>query len=85
MQEYLGAKRLADAAVKAQRQEGEKGGRTQDAPAALSMDDDGGGSEGNWKEVVEGKVKEDPFKDVPVGIREFMRLERKLKETTKSL
>lgn len=82
MEEYLGAKRLADAAVKA---EGQKGGEAQVAPAGMSMDDDGGGSEGNWNDTVKDKVKDDPFKDVPVGIREFMRLERKLKETTKSL
>ncbi|MCJ1243195.1 hypothetical protein MMC30_000392 [Trapelia coarctata] len=41
-----------------------------------SMDDDGGGSETNWS-VGEGQ---DLFANVPVGIREFMRTEKKLKE-----
>lgn len=48
---------------------------------AISMDDDGGGSESNWDvnlgEVGEG---EDLFRGIPVGIREFMRTEKLLKE-----
>lgn len=43
----------------------------------VSMDDDGGGSETNW---VPGEAEGDIFKDIPVGIREFMRQERRLKE-----
>ncbi|MCJ1439015.1 hypothetical protein MMC27_008405 [Xylographa pallens] len=41
-----------------------------------SMDDDGGGSETNWTQE-EGR---DLFADVPIGIREFMRTEKLLKE-----
>jgi len=48
-----------------------------------SMDDDGGGSETNWKGEFEvggknGKEK-GLFDDIPVGIREFMRTEKMLK------
>ncbi|ORY61741.1 oxidoreductase-like protein [Pseudomassariella vexata] len=53
---------------------------------ALSMDDDGGGSDTNWdvNEVPDAKISknlwdEDLYKGVPVGIREFMRTEKKLK------
>ncbi|TKA32031.1 hypothetical protein B0A50_01277 [Salinomyces thailandicus] len=61
---------------------------------AVSMDDDGGGSETNWvgggdggggvtgKGEVPGG-EEDLFKGVPVGIREFMRTEKRLKEKKK--
>lgn len=41
-----------------------------------SMDDDRGGSETNWS-LDEGQ---DLFANVPVGIREFMRTEKILKE-----
>lgn len=41
-----------------------------------TMDDDGGGSETNWS-VSEGQ---DLFANVPVGIREFMKTEKILKE-----
>jgi len=43
----------------------------------VSMDDDGGGSETNWSP---GEADVDLFKDIPVGIREFMKSERRLKE-----
>lgn len=54
-------------------------------PSTTSVDDDGGGSDGLWK-LGEGKgigavaEGEDLFKGVPVGIREFMKQERRLKE-----
>ncbi|PGH13588.1 hypothetical protein AJ79_03581 [Helicocarpus griseus UAMH5409] len=52
--------------------------------AAMSMDDDGGGSETNWSlEEVKagaGEEEEDLFVGIPVGIREFMKTEKKLKE-----
>ncbi|MCJ1281375.1 hypothetical protein MMC26_000694 [Xylographa opegraphella] len=41
-----------------------------------SMDDDGGGTETNWAHAED----RDLFADVPVGIREFMRTEKLLKE-----
>ena len=46
------------------------------AEGSGSMDDDGGGSETNWS-IGEGP---DLFANVPVGIREFMRTEKLLKE-----
>ncbi|KAI9793190.1 MAG: hypothetical protein M1816_000610 [Peltula sp. TS41687] len=56
---------------------------TKSAPGlAVSMDDDGGGSETNWNvglgEV--GEEGEDLFRGIPIGIREFMRTEKLLKE-----
>lgn len=47
-----------------------------------SMDDDGGGSEALWAEssVKDEDEAKDPFADVPVGIREFMRTEKMLKQ-----
>ncbi|KAK3381898.1 oxidoreductase-like protein [Podospora didyma] len=56
---------------------------------AMSMDDDGGGSIGNWDAGIgasspAGKVSkgwdEELYKNVPVGIREFMKQEKRLKE-----
>ncbi|MCJ1384130.1 hypothetical protein MMC17_007246 [Xylographa soralifera] len=41
-----------------------------------SIDDDGGGSETNWTQA----ESQDLFADVPIGIREFMRTEKLLKE-----
>ena len=49
-------------------------------------DDDGGGSEGNWSAAAVGGGldlgggKGDLFGDIPVGIREFMKMEKMLKE-----
>lgn len=45
--------------------------------AATTMDDDGGGSEANWGSGA------DLFGDLPVGIREFMKQEKRLKEMHK--
>ncbi|KAF4553738.1 Hypothetical protein D9617_6g094700 [Elsinoe fawcettii] len=44
---------------------------------AVSMDDDGGGSETNW---TLNSGKDDLFGGIPVGIREFMRTEKLLKQ-----
>lgn len=44
--------------------------------ASISMDDDGGGSDTNWTEA---DSNEDIFANIPVGIREFMKTEKKLK------
>lgn len=58
---------------------------------AVSMDDDGGGSDTNW-ENIGGDTGQGPgratkdfwdeelYKNVPVGIREFMKQEKRLKE-----
>lgn len=49
-----------------------------------SMDDDGGGSETLWTGPDDALLAsgggKDPLADVPVGIREFMRIEKRLKE-----
>lgn len=68
----------------------EVGGGQVLARAAAGMDDDGGGSAGNW-EVGSGATSpsgvpsqevwnEELYKNVPVGIREFMKQEKRLKE-----
>jgi len=44
-----------------------------------SMDDDGGGSDTNWIGSG-GALGKDLFDDIPVGIREFMKAEKRLKE-----
>lgn len=64
------------------------------ASNAVSMDDDGGGSDTNWvdplaavKTAAGGDAKiakdfwdDELYKNVPVGIREFMKQEKRLKE-----
>jgi len=49
---------------------------------ATSMDDDGGGSETSWGTGLDipSTDPRDLFADIPVGIREFMRTEKRLKE-----
>ena len=47
--------------------------------ASTSVDDDGGGSEANWS-LPQSISGEELFKDIPVGIREFMKTEKKLRE-----
>jgi len=44
--------------------------------ASGSMDDDGGGSEANWPMPSQDQ---DLFANIPVGIREFMKTEKKLR------
>ncbi|KAK4187423.1 oxidoreductase-like protein [Podospora australis] len=49
----------------------------------MSMDDDGGGSAANWdtgKKITKDLWDDDLYKNVPVGIREFMKQEKRLKE-----
>lgn len=46
--------------------------------AAISMDEDGGGSEASWAGL-EPESGQDLFADIPVGIREFMKTEKRLK------
>jgi predicted nucleic acid-binding Zn-ribbon protein len=53
---------------------------------ATSMDDDGGGSDTNWdisSLAADGTDHKNLFDDIPVGIREFMRTEKLLKERHK--
>nr|OQO28748.1 hypothetical protein B0A51_02517 [Rachicladosporium sp. CCFEE 5018] len=47
--------------------------------AAVSMDDDGGGSNTNWGIDGEDSGKVDLFEGIPVGIRAFMETEKRLK------
>lgn len=57
--------------------DGEKGAHH----TAVSMDDDGGESDTNWGTGLETDfTSEDLFKGIPVGIREFMKQEKRLKE-----
>lgn len=50
--------------------------RKEVSAASGSMDDDGGGSEALWTKPSQD---EDLFSNIPVGIREFMKIEKKLK------
>ncbi|KAG7286464.1 hypothetical protein NEMBOFW57_008775 [Staphylotrichum longicolle] len=50
---------------------------------AMGMEDDGGGSAANWSgegKIVKDFWDEELYKNVPVGIREFMKQEKRLKE-----
>ncbi|KZL63728.1 oxidoreductase-like protein [Colletotrichum incanum] len=53
------------------------------ASDSVTMDDDGGGSETNWMpkdpKITKNMWDEKLYNDVPVGIREFMKTEKKLK------
>lgn len=53
--------------------------RQEVASASLSMDDDGGGSEANWDSSA-SSLGDELFSNIPVGIREFMKTEKRLKE-----
>ncbi|KPI39147.1 uncharacterized protein AB675_4484 [Cyphellophora attinorum] len=54
--------------------------------ASVSMDDDGGGSEALWDapSVAGGEDAEELFAGIPVGIREFMATEKRLRERKKA-
>ncbi|KAF1842093.1 uncharacterized protein K460DRAFT_409520 [Cucurbitaria berberidis CBS 394.84] len=85
MEEWAEKSAQARAAMQAQRQKGEGtgsmvAGSGQPSHVAVSMDDDGGGSETNW---IAGAEQAHLFDDIPVGIREFMRTEKKLKQMHK--
>jgi hypothetical protein len=82
MEEWAEKSALARAALQAQRDKATGTGSMvaeQGTPShvAVSMDDDGGGSEANWSA---GAAEDKLFDDIPVGIREFMRTEKKLKQ-----
>lgn len=85
MEEWAQKTAQARAALQAQREPGKATGTmvaSQRTPShvATSMDDDGGGSQTNW--VVEASP-DHLFDDIPVGIREFMKTEKKLKQKHK--
>lgn len=90
MEEWVAARRAADVSLRKEK-EPEKGRsrktKTSTSPfgedsqkdaqsTALSMDDDGGGMEANWG----GDLDTELFKGIPVGILEFMKQEKRLKE-----
>ncbi|KAF2033595.1 hypothetical protein EK21DRAFT_98023 [Setomelanomma holmii] len=82
MEEWAEKSAQARAAMQAQRQKGVGTGQMvagSEVPThvAVSMDDDGGGSETNWG--LDAGGERGLFDDIPVGIREFMRTEKKLK------
>lgn len=87
MEEWAAKSAEARAALQAQRAKGQGTGMMvseQGTPshAAVSMDDDGGGSETNWAagtEAGDGSL----FDDIPVGIRQFMMTEKKLRQKHK--
>ncbi|KAF2799586.1 hypothetical protein K505DRAFT_370895 [Melanomma pulvis-pyrius CBS 109.77] len=81
MEEWAAKSAEARAALQARRERAQGTGTMvaeQGTPThvAVSMDDDGGGSETNWSA---GPGQDDLFNDIPVGIREFMKTEKKLK------
>jgi hypothetical protein len=51
--------------------------------ASGSMDDDGGGSESLWTTPSVAGNEEELFQGIPVGIREFMATEKKIRERKK--
>ena len=55
-----------------------------DSRGAVSMDDDGGSSASNWDKkdttISKNLWDDDLYKNVPVGIREFMKQEKRLNE-----
>ncbi|KAF2487784.1 oxidoreductase-like protein [Neohortaea acidophila] len=83
------AEQSSKARVKLQQQRrdsGMAGKGESDMPGhvASSMDEDGGGSEAGWKGMESfGEGGADLFAGIPVGIREFMKTEKMLKERHK--
>lgn len=89
LEEWAEASVKARAKLQEQRVQGESSGMMSKATdssnhVAVSMDDDGGGSEANWEGSSDlGEDGADIFAGIPIGIREFMRTEKKLKEERK--
>ncbi|KAI3330711.1 oxidoreductase-like protein [Ustulina deusta] len=103
LEEWAAASTRADAALQAERAQGLAdtiggAGVANDmsvpspslSNAAVSMDDDGGGSESNWRpdemaragrpKIAKDLWDDDLYSNIPVGIREFMKHEKKLKK-----
>ncbi|KAL9088033.1 MAG: hypothetical protein Q9165_006374 [Trypethelium subeluteriae] len=86
LEEWASASAKARERLHAQREKGKAIGSMLDQPGvpshmATSMDDDGGGSETNWDAGLAMSGKDgDLFRDIPIGIREFMRTEKLLKQ-----
>ena len=68
LEEWAEQSAKARAKLSTQKPSGQQGG---------TMDDDGGGSQAIWDPLGAGG---DLFADIPVGIREFMKTEKRLKE-----
>lgn len=86
VEEWAAIKRRADRALAAQLAKGGTGvmrgkGEKNAAHTMISIDDDGGGSETNRGSVEPEEIDEDEelFSGLPIGIREFMKQEKKLK------
>ncbi|EMC92900.1 hypothetical protein BAUCODRAFT_47942, partial [Baudoinia panamericana UAMH 10762] len=89
LEEWAAKSAEARAKLLEQRRQGKATGMMAQEPGmpthvATSMDEDGGGSETNW--TAAGGMESfgtaggaDLFADIPVGIREFMKTEKKLK------
>lgn len=58
--------------------------RSEVSNASGSMDDDGGGSEGLWTSPGSKGSEDDLFAGIPVGIREFMATEKRIRERKKT-
>ncbi|KAL7622610.1 hypothetical protein AAE478_008123 [Parahypoxylon ruwenzoriense] len=89
MEEWASASAAAERAQRAQESPEVPRTGTGAVAGATSMDDDGGGSETNWQtdakktdrpKIAKDLWDEDLYKNVPVGIREFMKQEKRLKE-----
>ncbi|KAK4620110.1 hypothetical protein CLAFUR4_11570 [Fulvia fulva] len=95
MEEYLAKRNEANQKMMDQRTTGQATGMmAQEAGTpshvAISMDDDGGGSETNWAAPPQPETSKapedvaDPLAGIPVGIREFMKTEKRLKAKQKA-
>ncbi|OTB10618.1 hypothetical protein K445DRAFT_69861 [Daldinia sp. EC12] len=90
MEEWISASARAEKALQAQQSQRREPSKEVPVPTnATSMDDDGGGSETNWQpdlkiadrpKIAKDFWDDELYKDVPVGIREFMKQEKRLKE-----
>lgn len=86
LEEWASASALARERLQMQREKARGTGLMLEQPGmpthvATSMDDDGGGSETNWDSGLAMSGKDgDIFGNIPVGIREFMRTEKMLKQ-----
>lgn len=52
--------------------------------SSTSMDDDGGGSEALWQAPSTEASADALFADIPIGIREFMATEKRIRDRKKS-
>jgi hypothetical protein len=78
-EEWSAAAKSAREKMVAMQKEGE-GYAADAAETTSSVDDDGGGSEALWIQESEKEEEKDPYAGVPVGIREFMKMEKMMKE-----